>query len=119
VAKREEEIHRWLLVEEICRRLLAQCGGRTASVWMRSGGRRRRRELAMEAATQAEAGGQGKWLVGRDGVVRGFREWDAGLSFLARFGRADLRSLNRASHLGRAESLFSIEVGSAQVPEPV
>jgi hypothetical protein len=73
----------------------------------------------MEVATRAEAGGRGKWLVGRDGVVRRFREWDVGLSFPARFGRADLRSSNRASHLGRAESLFSVEVGSAQVPRPV
>jgi hypothetical protein len=69
-------------------------------------GRRRRGDLAMEAAT-------------RDGVVRGFREWDAGLSFPAEFGRADLRSSNRGSHLGRAESLFSAEVGSAQVREPI
>jgi hypothetical protein len=73
----------------------------------------------MEAATLAEAGGGVKWFVGQDGVVRGFREWDAGLSFPAEFGRADLKSSNRGSHLGRAESLFSAEVGSAQVREPI
>jgi hypothetical protein len=42
----------------------------------------------------------------------------AGYSFSAEFGRAHMRTSIWASHLGRAERPFSVEVGNAQMHKP-
>jgi hypothetical protein len=58
------------------------------------------------------------WWVGGEGISRvGCAEnflGTRGSPFSARFGSAHLRSWNRASHLGRAERLFLVDVGTAQ-----
>jgi hypothetical protein len=55
-------------------------------------------------------GGEGISRVGRVENFSGTR----GSRFSAQFGSAHMRSWNRASHLDRAEKLFSIEVGTVQ-----
>jgi hypothetical protein len=56
------------------------------------------------------AGGEGISRVGRAENFLGTR----GSRFSAQFGSAHMRSWNRASHLGRAERVFSVEVGTVQ-----
>jgi hypothetical protein len=55
-------------------------------------------------------GGEGISRVGRAENFSG--TW--GSHFSAQLGSAHLRSWDRASHLGRTERLFSVEVGTAQ-----
>jgi hypothetical protein len=97
-----------------------------ASIGMGSGGddgveiwqwrrQRGRKQEAGEMVGGSGRGGEGISGVGHGENFLGMR----GSHFLAEFNRADLRSSNRASHLGRAESLFSVEVGSTQVRGPV
>jgi hypothetical protein len=57
--------------------------------------------------------GWGGEVISRVGRAEKF-SGDAGLSFLAQFGSAHLRSSDRASHLGSAERSFSGEMGTAQ-----
>jgi hypothetical protein len=52
--------------------------------------------------------------VGRAGGRAGIFFGGAGHSFLTQFGRTHFKTSIWASHFGRAERLFSVEVGSAR-----
>jgi hypothetical protein len=55
---------------------------------------------------------------GSGGGTRGTFFGAAGTSFLAQFGRAEMRTPISTSHVGRAERPFSVQVGSAQIRKP-
>jgi hypothetical protein len=73
-----------------------------------SAGRRERR--GREEMTEENQGGRRSGGCGPEPRGDGFRD---------EFGRAQLRSSNRASQPGRAESLYSYQPGSAEMSKPV
>jgi hypothetical protein len=118
----------------MCSRPCRLWGGRTADPW-RSGGYQARREgggdlVGRDWRCGGDAGdrrGSGRMTGGSGVGVRGFPaggraeifSWPRGDGLRDEFGRAQLRSSNRASQPGRAESLYSYEAGNAEIPKPV